>query len=273
MLCRARIGFFFGVLLAALLAATGSPAAESNSAVSNLAPEDAPRPVIDLFAGIEAGSIEARVIPRNEKHVNLLLENKTPEPVTVRIPAALAAVPVLAQFDEFPWFEADRDRGRQQPQNVGLAPPWQGPRGPGAMNLPGGEPWNVPGAGLWSIPPERVARVRLTGVCLDHGLPTPRPKMPYELRPIDQVAARPEVAAICILLGRGEIDQVAAQLAAWHFHSEMRWDDLAAQRDQAAIGTVARYTRGQIRAARRAAEQAERLAEAMQPPQSPVSMR
>jgi len=88
------------------------------------------------------------------------------------------------------------------------------------MNLPGGEPWNFPGAGLWSIPPERVARIRLTGVCLDHGLPTPRPKMPYALRPIDQVAARPEVAAICILLGRGEIDQVTAQLAAWHFHSE-----------------------------------------------------
>ncbi len=272
MLCCARVVFFPGVVVAGFVLATGSPAAESSSAPSAVAQEDSPRPIVDLFAGIEAGNIEVRVIPRNEKQVNLLLQNKTSEPITVSIPAALAAVPVLAQFDQFPWPGADRDRGQQQPQNVGLAPPWQGPQG-GPMNLPGGGPWNVPGRGLWSIPPEKVVRVRLTGVCLDHGLPVPRPRMPYALRPINEVAERPEVAAICIMLGKGDIDQVTAQLAVWHFHGEMSWKDLAAQHDKAAFDTVPRYTPKQIRSAKSAAAEAERLAKEMQSPPSSVSMR
>ncbi|MFW5692707.1 MAG: hypothetical protein ACOCWL_00685, partial [Thermoguttaceae bacterium] len=158
-----------------MLPAFVAPAAEPAAAAS----EDAARQAVDLFAGIEAGSIEARVIPRNEKHLNLLLENKTAEPLTVSIPAAVAAVPVMAQFD-FPWPGPDQNQNRQQPQNVGAAPPWQGPQGNGGpMNFPGGGQRNFPGGPLFSIPPEDVTRVRLTGVCLDHGLPTPRPKMPY----------------------------------------------------------------------------------------------
>ncbi len=264
MLCCARIVLFPCALVAGLLLASGAPAAEPAS-------EDAVGQAVDLFAGIEAGSIEVRVIPRNERHVNLLVENKTPAPVTVSIPAALAAVPVLAQFD-FPWPGPDQNQDRQQPQNVGLSPQRQGPGG-GPWNVPGGGLWNVPGGGLFSVPPETVTRIRLTGVCLDHGLPTPRPKMPYELRPIDQVAERPEVAAVCMMLGQGEIDQVTAQLAAWHFQNAMSWDDLAALRDKAAIGTVASYTPKQLRAAKRAAEQAKQLAEAIRPPEATASLR
>lgn len=224
------------------------------------------RQIVDLFAGIEAGVIEARVIPRHEKHVNLLLENKTQEPVVVSIPAALAAVPLMAQFD-FPWLDNNQGPDRQQPQTIGMTPQRQNFPGPGAG------PMNFLGPGLLSVPPEKVVRVGLTGVCLNHGHPTPRPKLPYELRRIEEVASRPEVAAICIMLGQGEIDQATAQLAAWHFHSEMSWDDLAALRSKTAIGAVAAYSRKQLRSAKKAAKQAKQLAAEMQPSQSSVSLR
>lgn len=273
MLWCARVILFPGLLVTGLLTAALSPAAEPQATTSADGCQDTSRPVVDLFDGIRAGTIRAQVIPRNERHVNLLLENNTSEPVLVSIPAALAAVPVMAQFDiMFPWPADDQDRRRQQPQNVGLAPQRQGFPGAGPMNLRGGAPWNLPGGALFSVPPEKVVRVRVTGVCLDHGRPTPRPRLPYELRPIDEVTDRPELAVICVMLGRGDIDQTTAQLAAWHFHGEMRWDDLAALREKTGIGTVPRYTRRQIRSARLAAAKAGRLAGEMPPPPS-LSMR
>lgn len=270
----ARVIFFLGLWVAGSLLVAVSPAAEPPAAVPAGDRQDAPRPAVDLFAGIQSGVLAARVIPRNERHVNLLLENKTSQPVVVSIPAALAAVPVMAQFDVmFPWPGAEQDRGREPPQNIGLAPQRQGFPGPGPMNLPGGAPWNLAPGAMFSVPPERVTRVRLTGVCLDHGRPTPHARLPYELQPIEQVTDRPEVAAICFLLGQGGIDQTAAQLAAWHFHGEMSWDDLAALREKSVIGTVPRYTRRQIRSARLAAAEAERLTEQTQPPPSSLSSR
>ena len=57
-----------------------------------------PREEIDLFAGIAQQQLEVRLIPRDDLQCRLLITNKTDKPLSVKLPAAFAGVPVLAQF-------------------------------------------------------------------------------------------------------------------------------------------------------------------------------
>jgi hypothetical protein len=54
---------------------------------------------VELFDGIETGKLEVRVVPKNSFGGNVLIENKTDKPLTVKLPKAVIAVPKhLAQF-------------------------------------------------------------------------------------------------------------------------------------------------------------------------------
>src|SRR5688572_33065982 len=58
----------------------------------------APTAEVELFAGMKAGQVEAKIIPKDAKEGTLTLKNKTDQPITIRLPEAFAAVPVLAQL-------------------------------------------------------------------------------------------------------------------------------------------------------------------------------
>jgi hypothetical protein len=64
-------------------------------------------------------------------------------------------------------------------------------------------------------------------VCLEHGKKEPRPHIKYVIKPIEAFTDNPEVAQVCKMLGYGQIDQRAAQVAAWHFTDGMSWEQLA----------------------------------------------
>ncbi len=53
---------------------------------------------VDLFDGIENGSLEVRMIAANSKKGNLLIENKSDKPLTVKMPDAFVGVQVLKQY-------------------------------------------------------------------------------------------------------------------------------------------------------------------------------
>src|SRR5690606_17781624 len=53
---------------------------------------------VEMFAAIEAGDIEIKFIPKNANQATFVLINKTKRPLSVKMPAAFAGVPVLAQF-------------------------------------------------------------------------------------------------------------------------------------------------------------------------------
>ena len=82
--CALGLTIGLGVFLSAAATESTSPPAEPA--------------VLDLFAGIDDGKIEAIVIPRDSKRVTLQLKNKSDQPITIRLPEAFAAVPVQAQF-------------------------------------------------------------------------------------------------------------------------------------------------------------------------------
>ncbi|MFT7639360.1 MAG: hypothetical protein ACI9G1_001096, partial [Pirellulaceae bacterium] len=53
---------------------------------------------VEMFAAIKARDIEVTVIPMDSKKVMIRIENKTDRPLSIRLPAAMAAAPVLMQF-------------------------------------------------------------------------------------------------------------------------------------------------------------------------------
>src|SRR5688572_9152818 len=53
---------------------------------------------VELFAAMKSGEIEVQYIPKDAKQANVLIRNKTDKPLSVQLPRAFTAVPVLAQF-------------------------------------------------------------------------------------------------------------------------------------------------------------------------------
>jgi hypothetical protein len=250
----------FGVTLtAAVLFSCGSLSADEMKGVQRYDPADG---TVELFFGIEQGRLEARLIVKDSTECRVFITNKSDQPLNVSMPAALAGVPVLAQFlgpnlDGF-----DRNNGAQ---GVGIGNQFGVDRG----NNVGGQPFVNPGGGgnpmfaPFNIPPEKVAILRLRAVCLEHGKPDPRPRMEYELKPIDSLTDNREVVALCQLLGRSEVTQRAAQAAAWHLQNGMSWEELVALQAKIALGRYSRpfFTRAEITQARHAAEHATQLAQ------------
>jgi hypothetical protein len=217
-----------------------------------------PDEVVDVFSAIDKGQLQVRLVPRDSAQCRVLLRNKMDRPLHVRLPEAFAGVPVLAQ----PLDGLKRNQSNA-PQPLGIGPGQNGLINPGMWNLgnpnrnpnPRGPNMPLPGP-MFNIAPEGVARLKFASVCLEHGRPNPRPKFRYEMRPIGEVTQKAGVAEICAMLGQGKIRQRVAQLAAWHLNNDMSWRELANLREKFALGNPPTYTRGELLAARKAAEEA-----------------
>ncbi len=235
---------------------------------------------VDLFTAMESGQVEARIIPRNSEQCQLIVRNKTDQPLTVALPASFGAVPVLAQ-QQLP-LPLPPALEQQQPQplavTVNRAPVLQWPQNNGQWppNIMGQQP-GAPLA-LWNIAPEKVGRLKLPSVCLAFGRPDPQPRFPYEIRRLDELTTDPVVAGICAMLGSGQLSQDAAQLAVWHLENGMSWNRLAALCRPSVLAVAPRFTPGELAAAQRAVEAisqslareaANRANEAEQADQSP----
>jgi len=97
------------------------------------------------------------------------------------------------------------------------------------------------GGGMFNVAPEKVGKLKVTTVCLEHGKAEPRPAVKYEIKPIESFTDKPEVHQLCRMLGTGKIPQRAAQVAAWHLNNDMSWQELAAKRLKYANGTSRPY--------------------------------
>jgi hypothetical protein len=82
--------------------------------------------------------------------------------------------------------------------------------------------------GMMRVEAEKVHKLKVPTVCLEHGKPDPTPRMKYKLVRIEQVNADPRVRELCKLLGYGKIPQNTAQAAAWHLANGLSWQELAA---------------------------------------------
>lgn len=178
-------------------------------------------PKIEMFAAMESGKLEVKLIPTDSTRGHVLLKNKTDLPLSVKLPEAFAGLPVLAQFGGGGGDRGDRgNRGGGGGMSQGMG------GGMGGMGM-GGMGMGGMGGGFFNVQPGKARKIQVPLVCLEHGKPDPRPRIPYVIKPLEEVSDSPEVYELCSMLGYGQIDQRAAQVAAWHLQNEMSWNQLA----------------------------------------------
>jgi len=207
-----------------------------------------------MFEAIKDERIDVKLIPKDSKRSNVLIENKTAKPLSVRLPDAFAGVPVLAQVGGLGGGAVGAGGRRGGGLGGGLG---------GGQALGGGfGGGGFGGGGFLDVPPEQVRKLTVETVCLEHGKPEPRPAMQYEIEPITEYTDQEEVCELCRMLGSRMVDQRSAQAAAWHLSSDMTWQQLVAKQLRFANGTTRPYFNPvEIRRAMQAVAVAERLAQ------------
>ncbi|WP_397568458.1 hypothetical protein [Schlesneria sp. T3-172] len=191
---------------------------------------------VNLFEAVDSGKVTVRLIPKNARGGKVLIENKLDQPLTVKIPEAVAAVSIHSQFAN-----AQMDNNAQAafgfgkaaagdnagPQNLGggIMPLLQNKQAAG--NEPGKPNVDELGQGLFSIPAESVISLPFSSVCLEHGKPEPTTGSKYTLVPINRISRDPVLHQLIATVGRGGVDQQAAQAAAWHVANGKSFQELS----------------------------------------------
>jgi hypothetical protein len=210
---------------------------------------------VEMFEAIEQGQIEVKLIPKNSTESRVLIENKTKQPLNVKLPETFAGVPVLAQAGLGGFGggglggggRGNRGLGGGGNQGfgggmggMGMGGGGMGGMGMGGFNLPPEKVGQNPAA-MFNVPPEKVGKLKVMTVCLEHGKREPQPAMKYEIKPIERFTEKKQVHELCRMLGSGLLNQRAAQVAAWHLNNNMSFQELAAKRLRFANGTSRPY--------------------------------
>ena len=123
---------------------------------------------------------------------------------------------------------------------------------------------------FFNVPAERVGKLRVALVCLEHGKPEPRAAIPYKIVPIESFSDNPEVAALCTLLGQGQMSQKSAQFAAWHLADEISLTELTNKKIEHLDGSSELFfTAEEVRGGKTALAEAAKIAR--QTPAIPAS--
>jgi len=222
---------------------------------------------VEMFQAIRAGQIEVKFIPKDAREASVLIKNKTDKPLTVKLPEAFAAVPVLAQLNGGAGGRSSTTTSTSTTQALGGGMPGMMGGMPGMMGgMPGGM-----GGGMWNVPPEKIAQLKVPVVCLEHGKPDPRPAIPYEIKPLEEFSTTPGLREVLHALGSGQVSQRVAQAAAWHLQNGMSFQELASKQLRFANGArCAYFSPAEIRAAMQLVAKAKQQAETHpQPTPSP----
>lgn len=224
----------------------------------------------DFFEAIDKGIIDVNFVARNDHAARIIIANKLKEGVNLRLPEAFAGVPeiVLAQFGGGGGGFGGRGGGLGGgstgiggggAQGVGGGLGGGGGGGFGGGGLGGGG-----GGGVFSVPPEKVGKINVPVVCLDHGKADPSSSRPYKIVPVDTYVKEPAVVELLKAFGRGELRHDAAQAATWHLNNGLSWQELAAKQ-QGTVRSIVRppyFAPEALQAASSYASEAQRLAQA-----------
>lgn len=220
---------------------------------------------LEMFAAMEAGQVDVKIIPQNAAKANVIIKNLTDKPVDLKLPEAFASVPVLGQgmggmggggMGGMGGGGMGGGGGGGQAGGGGM-----GGMGGGGGGMGGGG-MGMGGGGMMRVPAERLKKFSVNTVCLEHGKQDPNPKMAYKIVPIDQFTKDPNVKVLCEALGYGQVTQNTAQAAAWHLMDGLTWQQLAAKNrvESKYTGTVKWFSPIELRAAITVVSEVERIA-------------
>ncbi len=182
-----------GLLLASVAGgadATGKTAkvlavrsAAGQNADENAATMESGSSTVEMFAAMKSGELDVKFIPKDDREARITIKNKTKRPLTVKLPAKFAAVPVLAQRGGAMGGMGGMGGGMNQGMGGGMGGGMMGGGG-GMMGGGGGM-----GGGMFNVPAEvvddvktvriaaeKAANFKVATVCLDYGKRDPRPR-------------------------------------------------------------------------------------------------
>jgi hypothetical protein len=239
LLASRRAILSLGVVAVCAGAIATAMAADSKRPITKLT-YDPSLPQVELFDGLDSGSLTAKVIPKSQYGGNVLITNTTKTPVSVKVPEAVVGVQVFPQLGGMGGGMGGMGGGMggmgggmggMGGQMMGGGLGGQGGLGGGGMGGGGmGGGGTAGGAGFFSIPAERTVSVPMNSVCLEHGKANPNSRMTYRLARPSEVSDKPELPELLKLVGQNKINQGAAQAAAWHIASGMSWEKIAAEK-------------------------------------------
>ncbi len=197
LLASRRALMMLGVVAACAgaIVATSSTAAESKRPITKLS-YDPSLPQVELFEGLDNGSLTAKVVCKDQFGANVLITNTTKTPVSVKVPEAVVGVQVFPQALGGGLAGGGLGgglgggglgggglggQGGGQAIGGGLGGGGLGGGGLGGGGLGGQAGGAGGGAGFFSIPAERTVSVPMNSVCLEHGKANPNSRMTYRL--------------------------------------------------------------------------------------------
>jgi hypothetical protein len=191
--------------------------------------KDAAATEVELFAAMKSGEIEVKLIAKDSTTGNVLIRNKTGQPLSIKLPEAFAGVPVAAQFGGGGLGGGGGGLGGGGlgggGGNQGIGGGFGG--GGGGLGGGGGGLGGGGGGGFFKVEPEKVGKIKIVAVCLEHGKPDPNPHVEYTLVPIETLTTNPQVIELVKMLPG--LDQRSAQATAWHLANGLSWQELAAK--------------------------------------------
>jgi hypothetical protein len=202
-----------GSLLALLLLATTLMAAEGRGRPAKIGPVVPNAESVEMFAAIEKGDIEVKLIQKDSTECRVTIKNNTKKPLNVKLPEAFAGVPVLAQ-------------GAMGAPGGGARKSGGGSRSSGGGSQGTGGGMTGGGGGMFGLPPGQDGKLTGPAGWPDHRKRGARPHVPYQIKPLESYTTKPGVRELCQMVGAGEISQRAAQAAAWHLNNDMTWEEL-----------------------------------------------
>ncbi|QDT08430.1 hypothetical protein [Planctomycetes bacterium K23_9] len=231
-LSKAICMLFIGTVLANSLA-LGDPIRTDQVQDSEVA--------VSFFEAIDGEQIQVRFIPVDAFHGNILIHNQTDTPLTIQLPTAFAAVPVLAQLGGFG--QGQQGFGQQAAggganQAVGGGVD-QGGQAGGNNRNPGG---------FMRIAPDRPRKLKASTVCLEHGKPEPNPRIKYTIMPIDKYSSDERIAKLCSDLSQRKLPRNVAQAAAWRLANGLPWKEIASlnRMESKYLGNIRFFTAREI---------------------------
>lgn len=209
---------------------------------------------VELFDGMEDGSLTSRLIADDIHGGNIFIENKTNKPLTVLLPEAVVGVHVLKQMGGMMGGMGGGGMGGMgggmggmgggmggggmgggQSMGGGMGGGGMGGMGGGMGGMGGGMGgggmgMGGGGGGFFSIPPHKVAQVPFQSVCLNYGKPDPMPKMTYVLVPVEKFVESKVLQELLRIYGTGKMEYSIAQAATWHLTDKLSLEDLSSMR-------------------------------------------
>lgn len=182
---------------------------------------------IDLFSAIGQGDVTVRFIALNAGQANVLIKNELDKPLRLKLPKAIAAVPVLGQFGQNP-NQNQNGNPAGGSTNQGVGGGFNIGNGQGQGNGQGFGNQQDFGRGIMRIAPGKTHKLKAKTVCLEHGKPDPKPRIAYRIIPLETFTTDPIITFVCQQLSTGQIPPDIAQAIVWHHGNQLPWTQLAA---------------------------------------------